>query len=241
MANTIVQLHSLPSLGALTLNIYPRAGGAIENGAGDALTESGTTPGLYTATVTEALIGIHAARVYSGSDLIGSYLIDLLDDTAAYDLADPAIAVGANSLAAAEIGAGIDVGDISLTVQPYSTTAPQRVIGTRITLFEDEVGFWVSMTAYNADRTALNLTGKQLQLIVEDNEATVLATLEEAADVLEKVSAAAGTWRFKVTAAMCPAIAENSDAHWWTLSDVTSGVSEVLAWGRLWVQRRAGH
>ena len=67
MANTIVQLHTLPSLGSLTLKLYPRTGGAIVNGAsGDALTESGSTPGLYSATVTESLAGIYAARVSSG-------------------------------------------------------------------------------------------------------------------------------------------------------------------------------
>lgn len=137
----------------------------------------------------------------------------------------------------------VDVGDIDLDIDihPYSTSAPQRVIGTRITLFEDEAGFWVPMTSYNADRTALNLSGKQLQLIIEDNDENVLATLAEGSGVLEVVSAAAGTWRFKATDDMCPAIAENKKANWWTLSDVTSGVSEVLAWGRLWVQRRAGH
>jgi hypothetical protein len=91
MANTIVLYHSLPSLGALTLKLYPRAGGAIENGAGDTLTESGSTPGLYSATVTEALSGIHAARVYSGSDLIGSYLIDMRDDVGPYDLSEPGV------------------------------------------------------------------------------------------------------------------------------------------------------
>ena len=96
MADTIVQLHSLPLLGALTLKLYPRTGGAIVNGAGDALSEDAAAPGLYAATVTEALSGIHAARVYedAGGDVIGSFLVDLRDDTGAYDLADPAIAVG---------------------------------------------------------------------------------------------------------------------------------------------------
>ena len=111
MPNTIVQLHSLPSLGTLTLKLYPHAGGAIVNGAsGDTLAEHGSTPGLYAATVTEALSGIYAARVYTGSDLLGSYLVDLRDTTSAYDLADPAIAMGASALAADEIADEVDVG-----------------------------------------------------------------------------------------------------------------------------------
>lgn len=135
MANTIVQLHALPSLGALMLRLYPRTGGAILNGAeGDALTESGSTPGLYTATVTEALTGIHAARIYSGSDLLGSYLVDLRDTTSAYDLADPAIAVGVAALAATEIADEVEVGAGGGDVTGFSAAALAQLAGVTIRL-----------------------------------------------------------------------------------------------------------
>ena len=138
----------------------------------------------------------------------------------------------------------VDAGNITIDippVQPYSSSAPQRTKGTRLTLFENEFGFWVQVTSYEADRTALNLTGLTLELKIETNDGTTLATLDEGSGILEKVTAASGIWRFKATAAMCPSVVENDDAHWWQLSDVTGGtISEVLAWGRVWVQRRAG-
>jgi hypothetical protein len=146
-----------------------------------------------------------------------------------------------NMLEQAPAGGGVGGGD-TYAIQPYSSSAPQRSAGTRLTLFEDEFGFWVAVTSYNADRTPLDLTGKTLRLIIEDHAGTVLATLNEASGVLEKISAADGTWRFKATADMCAAVAEHAEAHWWDLSDVTGGaIDETLAWGRLWVQRRAGH
>lgn len=137
MANTIVQLHALPSLGVLTLRLYPRTGGAILNGAGgDDLTESGATPGLYTATVSEALSGIYAARVSAGSDLLGSYLVDLRDTTSAYDLADPTIAVGVGALAigeiADEIGSGGGGGGGEVT--GFSEAALAQLAGVTIRL-----------------------------------------------------------------------------------------------------------
>lgn len=141
-------------------------------------------------------------------------------------------------------GVGGGGGD-EFPIQPYSSSAPQRVIGTRITLFEDEFGMWVTMTSYSAHpngRTPLDLTGKTLRFIVESNAGTVLATLDEALGVLEKVDEDGGIWRFKATAEMSAAIAENDGANWWDLSDVTGGtIDETLAWGRAWVQRRAGH
>lgn len=177
MANTIVQLHSLPSLGAMTLRLYPRGGGAIVNGgSGDSLTESGDTPGLYLATVTEALSGIYAARVYSGSDMLGSFLVDLRDTTSAYDLADPSIASGVGALALDEIeavaggggGGGdtvilnvvpsvIGVGDVrSDTITAYLSAAGNVTVlavdseGTEITL-PDDVTFCVETRPGRAD------------------------------------------------------------------------------------------
>lgn len=143
MANTIAQLHTLDSLGALTLKLYPVAGGAIVNGAdGDALTESGTTPGLYQSTVTEALSGIYAARVYSGADLLGSYVVDLRDDTGAYNLADPALAAGMTATAVDEIDAEVDGGaggDVILNVVP-STVGVGDVSSDPITAYRYAAG-----------------------------------------------------------------------------------------------------
>jgi hypothetical protein len=166
MASTTVQLHSLPSLGALTLKLYPRSGGAIVNGgAGDALTESGSTPGLYAATVTEALSGMYAARVYSGADLLGSYLVDLRDDTGAYDLADPAIAVGASSLAAEEIAAEVEGGDGGGEVTGFSEAALSQLAGITIRVSQPFRGPGEALEIVHGDDYA-DVDGRAIEITV---------------------------------------------------------------------------
>lgn len=197
MANTIVQLHSLEALGALTLKLYPRTGGGIQNGAaGDALTEDGSTPGLYRATVTEALAGIYAARVYSGGNLLGSYLVDLRDDTGAYDLADPMIVMGAGSPALDEIAENVGGGSGGGgEVTGFSSAALQQLAGITIRLSQpftgpDEPlllvqgddysvadGRAIEITVTGLD-TALDLSGAagSLSLKLDDDLATFAAT-----------------------------------------------------------------
>lgn len=221
MANTIVQLHALPALGALTLKLYPRTGGAILNGvSGDALTENGSTPGLYSATVTEALAGILAARVSSGSDVLGSYLVDLRDDTGAYDLADPAVAVGASALAVEEIvdevggGGGGEVTGFSnaalaqLAGVTLRISQPFRGPGEPLELVQgddyahaDGRAIEVTVTGLDDDLELTGATG-QLSLKLGSDVVTFAATdISEAGDdlVLRFEPAAAETSSLRVS------------------------------------------
>jgi hypothetical protein len=84
--------------------------------------------------VTEALDGIYAARVYSGSDLLGSFLVDLQDDTGSYDMADPAIAAGIGSLALDEIESVASGGGGGGDVTGFSDAALQQLEGVTIRL-----------------------------------------------------------------------------------------------------------
>lgn len=167
MADTTVQLHSIPALGALTLKLYPHAGGAIVNGAsGDVLSELGSTPGLYQAIVTEALSGTYAARVYSGSDLLGAYLVDLRDDTGSYDLADPAIAVGAGSLALAEIegvvgGGGSGGGEVT----GFSNAALAQLAGVTLRISQPFRGPGVPLEIVQGDDYA-HADGRAIEVTI---------------------------------------------------------------------------
>lgn len=135
----------------------------------------------------------------------------------------------------------VDVGDIDLDlrVAPYSAHAEQRVKGTVLTLFQSEFGFWQDVTAYDGRRAPYDLTDATLRFVIADKDRNILARLDQGSGVLEKVVAANGTWRFKVTAAMCPGVVENEDAHYWFLCDRVDGTrDEVINWGRVDVKRR---
>jgi len=89
MANTIVQCDA-PDGMTLTLKLYAVNGNTLLNGSGDALTERTNNSGTYTATVTEALTGVHEARITNASDVtICKYVTEVLvDDTGTYECVD---------------------------------------------------------------------------------------------------------------------------------------------------------
>ena len=90
MANTIVQCDA-PDGMTLTLKLYAVNGNTILNGAsGDSMTERSANSGTYTATVTEALTGVHEARITNASDVtIAKYVTEVLvDDTGTYICVD---------------------------------------------------------------------------------------------------------------------------------------------------------
>ena len=92
MANTIVQADA-PDGMTLTLKLYAVNGDTILNGAsGDALTERTNNKGTYYTAgfVTEALTGVHEARITNASDqTIAKYLTEVLvDDTGVYECVD---------------------------------------------------------------------------------------------------------------------------------------------------------
>jgi len=91
----------------LTLKLYAVNGDTILNGAsGDALTERTNNSGTYTATVTEALTGVHEARITNASDVtICKYVTEVLvDDTGTYICVDR---IDASGIAAAPSAAVI--------------------------------------------------------------------------------------------------------------------------------------
>jgi hypothetical protein len=82
MASTPVEFKA-PSGLTLTLKLYPYGSDTIANGAGgDSCTERTNCKGIYTATVTEAITGLHDALVVDGSsNVIANYSVHMLDDT----------------------------------------------------------------------------------------------------------------------------------------------------------------
>jgi len=90
VANTIVQCDA-PDGMTLTLKLYAVSGDTILNGSGDALTELLANKGSYYTAgfVTEALTGVHEARITNASDVtIAKYVVELTDDTGTYICVD---------------------------------------------------------------------------------------------------------------------------------------------------------
>jgi len=85
MPNTIIQADAPDGL-TLTLKLYAVNGDTLLNGSGDAMTERTNNKGTYTATVTEALTGVHEVRLTDASDVtIAKYVTEVLvDDTGTY-------------------------------------------------------------------------------------------------------------------------------------------------------------
>lgn len=98
MATTPVEII-LPSGLTATLSLYAAGSDTLANSDGaDTLTEDSNALGFYTANVTEALDGIHKAKVLVGSSVIANGYIDLADDTQRrYVVPDYLWAVGADS------------------------------------------------------------------------------------------------------------------------------------------------
>ena len=91
MANTIIQCTAPDAL-SLYLKLYEVNGDTLINTSpsGDILTERTNNKGQYTATVTEALVGIKEVRVVTWGDLtIASYVTEpLIDDVSTYKCHD---------------------------------------------------------------------------------------------------------------------------------------------------------
>ena len=88
MASTIVELQ-LPSGVSPTLSLYADGSDTLANSGGaDTLTEATNRLGLYTATVTEALSGLHFAKILVGSNVLATGWVYLEDDTSTYTVVD---------------------------------------------------------------------------------------------------------------------------------------------------------
>lgn len=97
MASTIVECE-LPVGSTATLELYADGSDTLANtGGADTLTAGVNRITLYTATVTEALTGLHFAQVKSGGNVLRSGWVVLQDDTRNYKLAgDPFTAITAD-------------------------------------------------------------------------------------------------------------------------------------------------
>jgi hypothetical protein len=89
MASTPVEIiHGITGL-TLTLKLYPRGSDTIANGAGDSMTEQTNRKGVYRATVTEALTGLHEAYAVDGSgNVLFTGFVRLQDTTDVFTVGD---------------------------------------------------------------------------------------------------------------------------------------------------------
>lgn len=87
MANTTVQIQMPSGLSSPTLTLYADGSDTAGN-TPDTLTEPTNRKGLYQATVTEALDGMHFAKVLVGSNVVATGWVVLADDTNTYNVVD---------------------------------------------------------------------------------------------------------------------------------------------------------
>ena len=85
MANTTVQIQMPSGLSSPTLTLYADGSDTAGN-TPDTLTEPTNRKGLYQATVTEALDGMHFAKVLVGSNVVATGWVVLADDTNTYNV-----------------------------------------------------------------------------------------------------------------------------------------------------------
>lgn len=80
MASTPVEFFA-PTGQTCTLSLFAQGSDVLANPLSTAAVERTNAKMTYTATVTEALVGRYDAHVKIGTDWIGKYVVDLLDDT----------------------------------------------------------------------------------------------------------------------------------------------------------------
>jgi hypothetical protein len=115
---------------------------------------------------------------------------------------------------------------------PLAAHSPQRQNGTVVTTFVDEDGFTLSITAYDEDREAIDLTGMDLLHIVTDVDGNELSS--------NAISSSSSNFNYPVEAAQTVDVAVNGDAHYWKLIEQLGGGGEkVISFGRQWVKRTA--
>ena len=113
MASTPVEFKA-PSGLTLTLSLYALGSDTLANSGGaDTCTERSNAKGIYTATVTEAISGWHDVKILSGSAVVATYAVFLVDDTNTHrcvDLSD-VYAIGGTAQTGRDIGTSVLVGD----------------------------------------------------------------------------------------------------------------------------------
>ena len=115
------------------------------------------------------------------------------------------------------------VGAIGINVYPVSASTPERVAGTTITYYRNEIRT-VSVV------TDFTLTSLTLTFTVEDSEGTDLLTIANAS-----ISRSDKTFTVSIGAAVTATISN----YRWALRDITGGSNSVIARGVLTVQEAA--
>ena len=115
------------------------------------------------------------------------------------------------------------VGAIGINVYPVSASTPERVAGTTITYYRNEIRT-VSVV------TDFTLTSLTLTFTVEDSEGTDLLTIANAS-----ISRSDKTFTVSIGTAVTATISN----YRWALRDITGGTNSVIARGVLTVQEAA--
>ena len=115
------------------------------------------------------------------------------------------------------------VGAIGINVYPVSASTPERVAGTTITYYRNEIRSVSVVT----DFTLTNLT---LSLTIEDAEGTDLLTISNAS-----ISRSGQTFTVSIGTAVTASVGSKR----WALRDITGGTNSVIARGVFSVQEAA--
>lgn len=119
---------------------------------------------------------------------------------------------------------------LNTPAQPYSSHAPQRVDGTKLTAFVDEDGVTSDVSVYDADDDPLDLTGLDLEYVVSEADETIIGSAVP-------FTGAGTSFTLTVTAAMTADEKIDGNALKWSMRRVST--KEVLAHGRLEIKSTA--
>lgn len=128
MANTITEIQLPTGLVGLTLSVYEDGSDTLANAAPDDLTEATNRLGLYTATVAEALTGLHYVKVLQGTAVIATGWVYLQDTTSTYHVEDSKALAG-----------GVPVADGAITSASFTV---ETITGVASGFLEQVVQLW---------------------------------------------------------------------------------------------------
>lgn len=194
-------------------------------------------PGVHTdGAITHIGDGEHAIDLpdeacESGAEgvsvvLVADGVTDAIAERAALQLT-PAAALTAYDAAT---GADVTTAVSGIAIGPYSSHAPQRVVGTTVTGFLGEDGVDLSITCYDAAKALLTITGKTLKYAI-----ALYSAPKTPIFVSDEFTGSGTAFDLTLDSEFTDNLQLDGEALLWTLWEGT----EVIQWGRLVIKPAA--
>lgn len=226
-------------LTGLTLTCTLSKDGAAFASISPTVTERGN--GWYNVALTSShtdTIGDLALRATATGADSAEVLMQVVDPLTAAEVnaeCDSALAdVGLTTTITGRIDAAVSTravaADLAVTVQPYSSHAPQRANGSTVTGFLGEDGVDITITCYDAAKELLDLTGKTLRYAI-----ALYSAPKTPIFVSDAFTGSGSTFDLTLDSEFTDNVQVDGEALLMTLWEGT----EVIQWGRLAIKPAA--